>query len=159
MTVTVTNPSTRWDTTFTCNSDRVGSVLIPNKHGYLSAEDTVMQRGLIVTSDSANISLYASNYGPESYGATNVLPIAALSKEYVIQSYFSDRYATEFAIVATQDGTKISITPSNDNIKKKDGSHYTEPFVKELNKGEAYLFRGETDNDYKDISGTVICSN
>ena len=158
VTITVTNPSTGWNTTFTCNSNSVGQVSIPDTEGYLSEEDMKMERGLIVTS-TAPISLYASNYGSDSYAAANVLPVKALSKEYVIQTYSYDRYATEIAIVAMKDGTVISIDPKNDNIKKKDGSHYTESFTIKLDKGDAYLLRGEGKNINLDLSGTVICSN
>ena len=158
VTVTVINPLTGWETTFTCNSNKIGKDTIPNIEGYLSEEDEKMKRGLIVTA-TAPISLYASNFGSASYGATNVLPIEALSKEYVIQTYSYDRFATELAIVATTDGTIVSIDPKNDNIKKKDGSHYTESFSINLNKGEAYLLRGEGQKINLDLSGTVICSN
>ena len=120
----------------------------------MNSESEVMDRGLIITSN-ADISLYASNHNVESYDATNVLPIEALSKEYIIQTFSGDRQATEFAVVATKNNTTIKITPS-DSIKLGD-SFSTDSFTVILNEGQAYQVRGFRPQD--DLSGTIICAN
>ena len=154
VTITVTNPNTGFKNTFSCTKDEVGKIEIPNIEGYLDTEDEKLSRGLKVTS-SEPISLYASNHNNESYDATNILPIDALSREYVVQTYSYDRQATEFAIVATKDDTHIFISPS-DSIKKDD-TWSVSPFSIELDEGEAYLIRGfEPEND---LSGTIVCSS
>ncbi|MBQ8722392.1 MAG: hypothetical protein IJY67_09680, partial [Paludibacteraceae bacterium] len=152
--IVVENPTTGYKKEFNCTKNEVGKIEIPNIHGYLDTENEVLPRGLKVTSD-VPISLYASNHNHESYDATNVLPIEALSTEYIIQTYSFDRQATEFALVATADNTQIIVTPS-DYVKIEDTSSIN-PILITLNKGEAYQIRGfKPEND---LSGTIVCAN
>lgn len=103
--------------------------------------------------------LYArlGNSGNTLRDASLVYPTKFLGKEYMIQTYPEDIAATEFAIVATEDDTRVRIKPSVTTA----GGHSSSFSVK-LKKGEAYLVAsqsvelGATDVD---LSGTTITAN
>ncbi|MBQ0143212.1 MAG: IgGFc-binding protein, partial [Prevotellaceae bacterium] len=121
---------------------------IPNMMAYIEDADD-KYKGIYIHSDNP-ISLYALNYFKDSYDATLVLPTSALGREYVIQTYKQDRSATEFVIVATEDGTKLVVTPM------ENGAQEAELQVS-LDKGNTYIYRSSSTNI--DLSGTVVCSN
>lgn len=56
----------------------------------------------ITSTDS--VSVYSANYGSATFDGSNVLPVAALGSNYIIQTA---RYNPEFAITAVEDGTTI----------------------------------------------------
>ena len=157
-TITVYDAKTETKITeFNCTKTIVGRTNegeINDENAFLENSNTIYDRVLKVTSNT-NISLYASNYNNQSYGAFNVLPIEALSKEYIIQTYGSDVEATQFAIIATQDNTIVHITPS-DTIKWGDESFSIDPQVITLNKGQAYQIHANQPHD--NLSGTIVCS-
>ena len=140
---------------FKCTNTTVGLDTIDDKKGFLENSNKKYDRVLRVTSD-VPISLYASNYNNQSYGAFNVLPVEALSKEYVIQTYKSDTEENQFAIIATQDNTTIRITPSAP-IRWGEESSTVDPQIITLDKGEAYQIFGKGPED--DLSGTIVCSD
>ena len=96
-----------------------------------------------------------------SRDASLVIPTRFLGKEYIIQTYPEDVYSSEFGIVATEDGTIVTITPTFDTEGgKAAGTAFDVP----LNKGQAYLVatkrRAEGSTDFNaDFSGTTICSS
>ena len=102
--------------TFKVYKDSVYTYSVPEnrrQYAYALDEEKKGYKSVRVVSDK-DISVYACNYGNSSYDATMVLPIQTLGNEYVLQTFLKDRYATEFAIVAT-DPTKqttVYITPS-----------------------------------------------
>ena len=71
-----------------------------------------------------------------SRDASLVLPTRFLGREYILQTYPEDVYSSEFGIVATEDGTTVTITPTF----QTDGEE------------------GSTDFN-ADFSGTTICSS
>lgn len=95
--------------------------------------------------------------GLSSRDATLIIPTDLLGKEYYIQTTPEDAYSSEFAIVATEDNTEISIIPSCATFNSKTGL-----FTITLKKGEAYMVASRqstaTDNDV-DLSGSRICAN
>lgn len=77
---------------------------------YIVNPEQVLSKGLHVTSDKP-IALYAVN-GNEQIGsqdATVVWPTEALHQEYLIQTYGTDGFATEFALVATKPTRELTI--------------------------------------------------
>lgn len=78
-TVTVTQAQNRTLHIYTCNS-----------------------RG-VIDKKQPPVSLYITNYhSSNGYEATNILPVNALEREYMVQTYHTDDNATEFAVIATQ---------------------------------------------------------
>lgn len=98
---------------------------------------------LHVTS-TANISLFATNYKKATFDATNVLPTKSLLKDYVIQAYTPSDHdgtaqGTHFAIIATEDNTSVTYTPSvltpknrtgyEEYLANKDKEYVDNPFL------------------------------
>lgn len=105
------------------------------------------------------VSLYLTSfYNKEGFEATNILPVEALEREYMVQTYHSDMAATEFLLVATENAQEFEINmqisrhANNNNIIEKD----TTIRVK-CNKGQTRLI-GALDQRYS-LSGTTVCSN
>ena len=96
-----------------------------------------------------------------SRDASLVIPTRFLGKEYIVQTYPEDVYSTQFAIIATEDNTNVTIKPTFDTDGgKTKGSEFTVP----LAKGQAYLVaskrREEGSTDYlANLSGTTICAD
>ena len=141
--------------TFLVKKDSIYTYTVPEnrrQYAYALDEQKAGYRSVRVVSDK-DISVYACNYGKSSYDATMVLPIETLGKEYVIQTFSKDRYATEFAIVAT-DPTKtttVYITPSVPTSQK---SAANKEIKVSLRYGQVYFVRSsETTGD---LSGTKI---
>lgn len=143
---------------FVVHKGEVHSFTIPEsykKDAYiLEEQDNNQACGVHVTSNYP-ISLYASNYGSSSYDATMVLPTPTLGREYIVQTFAPDRNATEFAIVAISNSTKIWITPTTTTTQ---GNSATNPIKNvSLSAGEVYLVRSGTPSG--DLSGTTIYAN
>ncbi len=150
--VRVQNPNTYWSTTVNVVAGVTSEVLIPNAHAYMENGDKIESKGLRITSD-VNISLYATNFTQESFDGAHILPKSALGTGYVIQTYDKDLAATEFAIVATRDNTRITIIPSVATTSYPAGV----PYTIYLDMGESYLVRSHEAT--LDISGTSICAD
>jgi len=150
---TVSNPRTGWTLPFTVGAHSVTTVTIPVEQAYPSQSDVVGDFGLLVeTTDT--VSLYAANYNTSSFDVTDVLPVDALSDEYVIQTYTPTMNA-EFVIVATEDSTVVAITPS----RALQGGHAAlQTFSVTLNQGQTYLGMSQYGGVLGDLSGTVIHS-
>ncbi len=76
--------------------------------------------GLQLTS-TENVSVYVASRMEFSFDATNVLPITALTTDYMIQDYpacdhedKADQNSATFVVVATEDNTEITIVPTVD---------------------------------------------
>ena len=163
--VTVENPNTGYVGAFDVEAGKQATFKVPNEQAYIQLPKLVSNLGLRVTS-TVPISLYStSHHVSGKYDATNVLPTKALLDEYVLQTYLADVYATEFAIVATENQnislfikeTIINQEDFNeegvaniDEIKEKDTTIY-------LQRGQAFLIRSEYITG--SLSGTVICSD
>ncbi len=96
-----------------------------------------------------------------SRDASIVIPTRLLGKEYIIQTYPQDVYSSEFAIVATEDNTAVTITPTFDT---NGGKTKDTPFSVTLSKGQAYLVaskkREEGSQDFSaDLTGSLVCAD
>lgn len=179
-TVTISNPNTSYKDTFTVKAgQRSTRIKIDNLQAYIATPAQPENKGLKVTSDYP-ISLYAINYVQGSQDATYLYPTKGYSnndsihsftgfsnKQYVIQTFNTDETATEFAIVATEDNTKVDIT-LKESIFSGDDDYpelpYSDTIINistiasfTLNKGQTYLYRASTAN--ASLSGTSICSD
>jgi len=114
--------------------------------------ETIEEKALHLVSDQP-LNLYAMNYGSNSVDAAVIFPVEALGYEYYAMCYephyehqagysFLCGYFestggknSEFVIVASEDSTKVTITPSKVTDKLKSANI---PFVITLNRGELY---------------------
>ena len=132
---------------------------------YLWKSETPGYRGVHVYSVDKDKKFSCFNYsrngesGESSRDATLIIPTKFLGKEYYVQTYYEDTYSSEFAVVATEDQTKVTITPSYETFMQNPagvGMSIT------LNKGEAYLVASKlhTNSDVKvGLSGSSICAD
>lgn len=97
-------------------------------------------------------------------GSTLVLPTKVLGREYVVASYKStgnivpttgngaeQQKNSEFEIIATEDNTKVEITPTNADYLNHHKANVT--FDTILNKGDVYQYQS-----FEDLTGTKIKS-
>jgi gliding motility-associated-like protein len=140
---------------FTVTAGQVTFINIPSS-AYLASFGKFTNNGIHITSVNP-ISVYAHIYALNVSGATLLLPVNAMGKEYLSLNYTqisnappgAPAYST-FDIVATEDNTTVSVTPSTD---LSDGSPANVAFNITLNKGEVYQALAASD-----LTGTKIQS-
>lgn len=113
------------------------------------------------------INVYGLSSALRSSDAFLVLPTDVLNDEYYVLSYFADEYnssygkpdnssytPSQFAIVANEDNTNVTITPT---AKTTTGRPAGVPYSVVLNAGQSYLVCTNTANGINaDFSGTYI---
>lgn len=113
-------------------------------------------KGIHITSQKP-IAVYAHIFAQSVSGATLLLPVNVLGKDYVSINYtqLSNSLITEkkasystFAVIGTEDNTTVEITPKTYLLN---GEPPGKPFTIILNKGQVY--QGLADND---LTGTRI---
>jgi RHS repeat-associated protein len=129
----------------------------------ISSSNLVETRGIRVTA-TKEVTVYGLNQLPQSTDAYLGLPADALATEYIVLGYKNVRSASDpfaslgngsqFAIVATADGTHVTITPSVTTGTRAAGVPYTIT----LNQGQTYLLRNNAPAP-ADLSGTIITSD
>lgn len=104
--------------------------------------------GLLIQSDE-DISVYVANRMKYSFDASNILPVTALGSEYITQDFPPSEQRSVFAILATEDDTKIDITPTAQTVKGKTGT-----FQITLQRGETYQVMSNSETE--SLSGSHI---
>jgi hypothetical protein len=158
---TITNPRTGWSESFTIESARVKFVGIPDEQAYNVEDETVADKGLLlVTTDT--VSVYTASCAQNSFDATFVLPIESLGSEYIVQTdaqskiiheEISNQFTSAFLVVATEDNTRVEITPSVKTITGHEAYH---PFSVTLDAGQTYSVRSEYGEGAHDLSGSKV---
>ncbi len=136
---------------FTVTANQVSTVVIPQSQ-FLSSGGQFLN-GINITSVQP-IVVFAHIHANAVSGATLVLPVATLGKDYTCISYTqrsNEQPAfSAFVVVATEDSTVVKITPTGTLTT---GQAANTPFTINLRKGE--LFQGLSTTD---ITGTRIQS-
>jgi gliding motility-associated-like protein len=140
---------------FTVTANQVTFIEIPAT-AFVGTYGKFTDRGIHITSVKP-IAVYAHIYASRVSGATLLLPVNAMGKEYMSLNYTqlsnapiaTPAYST-FAIIGTEDNTTVSIIPS---AQLSDGSPANVAFTITLNKGELYQGMSTTD-----LTGTKIQS-
>ena len=149
-TATVSNPNTGWSQTFLVDPSTSNRIYIPLNQAYTTSSNAVTNTGLHVTSTDT-ISLYSITQGYPNLDYANILPTVVLGSNYIVQTFPSDRYSAEFAIVAAEDDVTVSITLSGDIIGSYHaGQTYTMTL---LHAGQVLQVRSMQPGD---LSGTRI---
>lgn len=131
-------------------------------------------KAIHVWSDDADLSVYFLSRAPFTTDGMYVIPTMGWGRRYVIASYASlsvdpkiSDDPSEFALVADQDSTVVTITPSHD-IRMNGADTVVlhqkgVPFNEILQKGECIQYQitaiADTGSDISDITGTVVTSN
>jgi hypothetical protein len=117
------------------------------------------RKSITVTSDE-EITLYGVNVRTMSADAFLSLPDDILTGRYVVLAYqngFTDfqgfkeiDMASQFCVIATEDGTLVNVTPSAP-IRGKSA----QPFMVALDEGDVYFAQAELTGPW-DVSGTIL---
>lgn len=160
--VTISVPGTTWSHSLTVAANSTQTYHIPTAANvYLDQSSTQpVRKGVrIVASDTVSVSAYSSS--PTCLDATSVLPEQSLGTEYMVHTQTPmqhGEYAAKahFAIVATEDGTQVTITPSND-ILLSDNTHNSAPITVTMQEGEVvYLESAYCNAINGNLSGTMV---
>jgi LPXTG-motif cell wall-anchored protein len=151
---TVDVPGIGFTTGFTVTPGTVTSIPIP-LGAQLSGSDTVENKGIHVTA-SDEITVYGLNQRQFTTDAYLGLPTDILGTEYIVLGYKNTDIvnATQFAVVATQDATTVSITPSVTTGAHPAGITYTVA----MNQGQTYQLRN-TGAAPADLSGSIVTAD
>jgi len=144
---------------------------VNNSRGVLLSNgqyEQIARQSFHITSQE-EISVYAINQAITTSDAFLVLPVDILANEHYIMSYNSDAdldgffrdtlagssTPSQFAIVATENATNITIKPTVPTIRN---GLNTQNII--LNRGEVYLVQADMERDLRaDLTGTNIVSN
>jgi hypothetical protein len=145
--------------TFKLEAKTVHNVKLPYLAEIKSSE--VIEPGMAVHITADNpISVYGLNRRHQTTDTYLGLPTKVLGTAYSVMSYtMSSPLLPEFAVVATEDQTEVTITPAVGTLGGRRGG---EPFTVNLNKGDVYQVVGKS--DFKpglkvDMTGSKIFSN
>jgi hypothetical protein len=118
----------------------------------LTLNEAIETKGIHVTA-LAPVSVHVVSESVTSADGYLAIPTAALGTNYYVMSYASARYAgSEFAVVATQNNTAVSITPSAAGATKLAGAAFT--IV--LNSGETFQLENPAGGD---MAGTRVAAD
>ncbi|GAA3955922.1 T9SS type A sorting domain-containing protein [Hymenobacter algoricola] len=142
--------------TFSVTPGTVTSVPIPT-NAQLFASNTIENKGIHVTA-AQEITVYGLNRQQFTTDAYLGLPTDVLGTDYISLGYtsldfFDPNVGTQFNVVATVDGTVVTITPS----VTTDGRTANVPYNITLNQGQTYLLKN-TGAYPTDLSGSFITS-
>lgn len=145
----VTSPG-GFSSTFTIGASKVTSVSIPNTLD-LTVSGAITDNGFIVTTDNAASKVGVSYLSrlPFTTDTTYLFDSTGLGTSYYASAYqgFS---GSQLSLVATQDGTIVTITPSQ---TFNSGQSAGTPFSITLNKGQAVMYTAD------DVTGSKIVSS
>ena len=121
--------------------------------------NTVLEKGLRITSDAPVTAYYEINH-PDNPDIFALKGASALGETFYVpfQNYLDNVYQQSTAsidIVATEDGTEITVTPT----AALTGYAAGVPFVIQLNQGETYALRAASVLAASHPSGTLIQSS
>lgn len=148
---TVSVPGQAWSTTFTITANQMTLVPVPSNSAYMSCSDCKENKGIKITSLKPVV-VYSHIHHSARSDATLVLPAASTGQEYFVMSYKqeSNSQNSQFMIIASQDSTKIRITPTDYVGSRSPNTAYHIT----LNEGEVYQGQAPGVND--DLTGTHI---
>ena len=133
--IQISNPNTGWmiDSIY-ISPKSTHKITIPSEQGLCMKYDgTIQPTGLLVKSlTDTEFSAYASNFHTASSDATSLLPLEALSNEYIIQTYMGETTA-ESPFYATL------YTDSTDNFNPYDAYNTYFPGMGYLNRNSVIL--------------------
>ncbi len=151
---TVSIPGMGFTQAFTVTPGTVTRVDLPAGTDVSSStNDATEPKGVNITA-AAPVVVYGLDYYPQSSDAFLGLPDSVLGTSYTVLAYGAGLGGnSELGIVGTQDGTKVTITPS-----VPAGGHAAgTPYTVTINQGDVYQLMA--DNNPDDLTGTKITSS
>lgn len=152
---TVSAPGTGFTTNFTVTPGTVTTVTLPTGTLELNSSNSIENKGIHIVAGQ-EVTVYGLNRYSATTDAYLALPTDILGTSYINLGYKNTNIvnSTQFGIVATQNATTVTITPTVTTSGRAAGV----PYNITLNQGQTYLLRN-TDAAPQDLSGTIITSN
>ena len=144
---TVDVPGIGFSEVFSVTPGVVTTVDVPTA-AHISVVDSVQERGIHITSED-EITVYGLNRVPFTTDAFLGLPTDILGTNHVNVGY-GGSFGSQFGIVASEDNTTVTITPTVSASGRTAGV----PYPVQLDQGNAYQLRAGGD-----LSGTRIVSD
>jgi hypothetical protein len=144
-------PGIAFSQSFTVTPGAITNVVVPAA-AQSNTSDVIENKGIHVTS-LAPVTVYGLNQYPATTDAYLGLPAPLLGTDHIVLGYTGGLGGpSEFEIVATQDATQITITPTAAAGAHAAGVPYTIP----LNRLQTYQLQASFNST--DLSGTLITS-
>jgi hypothetical protein len=147
---TVTDPAIAFSQTFSVTPGVATTVQLPSNAEVNPSDTTVTGGGVHITA-GAPVSAYGLNTEQYTTDGFMGLPTSILGTSYRVEGYEGGG-GSQFAVVGTQDGTTVTITPSTSTGAYTAGVPYTVT----LNQGDVYQL---IDSNGSDLSGSSITSS
>jgi hypothetical protein len=114
--------------------------------------ETVQRKSVHITSDKP-VSVYTASLMLRHSDATMVLPVHALGRRHVVAGYNFQDPDEHFVVVATEDGTDVTIAPfSLTSTQRPPG----QPFAVRLERGETYSVRSGITGVAGGLTGSTV---
>lgn len=122
----------------------------------ITGMEIIQQRAVHITSD-APVSVYGLNHRFQTTDTFLGLPVSVLGREYRVVGYSdSEGLMSQFAVVATEDGTEVSITPT---VLTSENHQPFAPIVVQLKAGDVYQVGASAEAlNHGDLTGSLITS-
>ncbi|MCL5098587.1 MAG: hypothetical protein M1608_13870, partial [Candidatus Omnitrophica bacterium] len=137
----------------------VATVTLPREADLANANELIEKKGIHITA-SRRVNVYGHNHIRFTTDSFLGLSTSALGKVYMVLTYQNvfnavpELSGSQFAMVATQDGTTVTVVPS-----AKVGAHPAGiPFTVPLMRGQTYQLRN-TLSAPADLTGTIIVAD
>ncbi len=161
-TVTVSVNGTSWSRTVNIPANSVDFSIDLPKSGPEDCrllDEGLSQRGVHIISD-VPVVVYAHEFNTQMSGATMLMPVETYGYSYYSVNYTQSPFGFDayswFFVVASEDNTRLQITPANDTKK---GWLAGETYTVNLNKGEVYNVFGKVINEIgNDMTGSKVVS-
>ncbi|MEO1496632.1 MAG: RHS repeat-associated core domain-containing protein [Planctomycetota bacterium] len=138
---------------FTVEPGQITTVTLPF-NASIRSSDQIEDLGVRVATEGP-VSVYGMNQQMFTTDGFLALPVDTLGFEHIVMSSGNGLVdGTQFAVVAVEDGTEVTITPS----VATDGRAAGVPYTLTLDRGQAYQLTNDQ-NDDSDLTGTVITSS
>ena len=151
---TVNIPGLNFSKAFSVAANSVANIVLPTVH--VSESDVVTNKGIHVISQSP-VSVYGLNKRHSTSDAFLGLPVSALGMDHYVLTYSNSSFApsTEFGVVASENNTVITVTPSVTTLNRLAGL----PYHVTLQQGQTYLLKNTTPTPDSDLSGSRVSSD
>lgn len=148
---TVSIPFSNFTQNFTVPANDVVKIQLP--FAETTESDVVTQHGIHVTSQLP-IMVYGMNQHPFTSDAFLGLPVDALGKDHYVLTYSNMSFApsSELGVVASENGTTVTVTPSANTGNRLAGV----PYSVVLNQGQTYLLQNTVPTTAGDLTGSRV---
>lgn len=139
---------------FTVNAGQVINIPVDSA-AQLRTSERVEDLAVHIVSDEP-IAVYGLSHRYQTTDTYLAYPVDVLGKSYRVMGYkwLADDLLSQMAVIATEDNTKVVITPS---IRTQGGKPAGTPFTITLNKGQAYQVMPRFDPTREgDLTGSLI---